>query len=384
MVHLIFLFMQPVFGTIIPLVVYCIVNLLFIVKYLSRIGPSFALLSGLAFVVFCFVVVKGMQTIPKRFLNRRAAFVLIGLFVALSLVAFWLISVQTIRVDRWSVITSFLDDLFQGKYPYDAKSNQGNPPGPFPFYFIIALPFYAFGEIGLMTLTSLVLFFLFLNKKTKDDRTFFLQTLLVLASPAMVWEIIGRSTIFVNFCLIVFYVSWLEKSVFSEERKQVLLPGLVGGLLLSTRAIAAIPVLCYLSYSLLRKKDIVNYLRICGAMAIGFCVTFVPLLLWGWESFVQNNPVLLQAGFAPAVVSLGFLFIACIGGLFLKQFNTLLRFCFVVIFCIVATSMAFSLSNVGWFDALYESKFDISYFILCIPFLIASLEAGPGRERISH
>lgn len=376
--------MQPVFGTIIPLAVYCFINLLFIVKYLPRIGPLVTLLFGLAFVVFCCVAAPGIQKIPKRFLNRRTAFVLIGLFVALSLVSFRLISVQTISVDRWSVITSFLDDLFCGKYPYDAKSFLGNPPGPFPFYFILALPFYGIGEIGLMTLTSLILFFLFLNKKTTDDRTFFLQTLLVLASPAMVWEIIVRSTIFVNFCLVVFYVSWLEKNVLSKDRKRVLLPGCVGGLLLSTRAIAAIPVLCYLSYALLRKKDFANYLRMCGAMAVGFCVTFVPLLFWGRESFIQNNPIVLQAGFTPAIVTLGFLFTSCVVGLFLKRFDGFLRFCGVVVFCIVATSMAWSLSDVGWYNALYGSKFDISYFIFCIPFLIASLDVSVARERILH
>jgi hypothetical protein len=32
----------------------------------------------------------------------------------------------------------------------------------------------------------------------------------------------------------------------------------------------------------------------------------------------------------------------------------------------------------GWYRGFYESKFDISYFIFCVPFLIASLRMQPA------
>jgi hypothetical protein len=362
------------FGTIIPLAVFCVINLLFIVKYSSRISWLPTLIFSLVYIAFCSMVIPCVRKIPNRFLARRNAFLIIGLFILASLTALWLLKPETLRVDRWGVITSFLDDLFLGKYPYDAKSNLGNPPGPFPFYYIIALPFYLVNGIGLLTLTALAVFFAFLNKKSTDDRTFFLQTILLAASPAMAWEIMVRSTIFVNFSLVILYAFWLEKSVLSKEPRRVALPGLVGGLLLSTRAIAAIPVVCYLSYALLRKKDVAGYFRMCAAMAAGFCITFVPLLFWGWDSFIRQNPIVLQASFVPPVITVCFLFISFSSGFFLKDFNGWLRFCGVLVFLIVATSMILTLFDTGWNRALFGSEFDISYFIFCIPFIIASLQ----------
>jgi hypothetical protein len=367
-----------------PLAVYCIVNLLFIVKYGSRIGPVPVLVSCIAFAVFCFVAAAFLQKLPVRFFSRRSACVLMAVVVALSLVAFWGINVHTVRVDRWSVIQSFWDDLFQGKYPYAARSNQGNPPGPFPFYFVIALPFYAIGEIGLMTLASLVFFFLFLNRKTASDRTLFLQTVLLAASPAMIWEIMVRSTIFVNFCLVVFYISWLENRVFPGQRKQVFVPGLVGGLLLSTRALAAVPILCYLSYALVRKKDFVTFVKLGSGVALGFCATFIPLLFWGTDAFMKNNPVMLQAGFVPIGITIGFVLVSCIGGLLCRSFDSCLGFCGIVIFCILAVSMGLAVLDVGWHNALFGSQFDISYFIFTIPFAIASLEDRADQEQFAH
>jgi hypothetical protein len=375
---------RRLFISVIPLVVYCAVNILFVVKYFSRIGLFPALIFSIAYVVFCSALIPAMRMIPEKFLVRRSAFLVTGFLVLASLIAFWFIKPETLRVDRWSVITSFLDNLFQGKYPYDALSSLGNPPGPFPFYFIVALPFYAMGEIGLLSLTLLVFFIVFLHKNTTDNRTFILQVLLLAFSPAMIWEILARSTIFANFCLVLFYLFWLEKKVFSRHGNLIILAGFVGGLVLSTRALAVIPVICYLSYSLLRKKDMTDFFKMCAGLAAGFVMTFAPLLLWGPDSFLGNNPIVLQSGFLPAGITAGFCIFSCIACLFLRRFSDVLLFCTVVIFCIVGTSMSISLAKTGWHNTLIESGFDISYFIFCIPFAIASIEMSKGLERTAH
>ena len=126
----------------------------------------------------------------------------------------------------WSVIKSFLDNLFAGKYPYDAISFMGNSPGPFPFYYVIALPFYLVNEIGLLTLAAIVAFCAFLNRRTADNSVFFMQTILLVASPALAWEIIARSTIFFNFSLVILYAFWLEKGVLCKSPNTRCFPAL--------------------------------------------------------------------------------------------------------------------------------------------------------------
>jgi hypothetical protein len=338
-----------------------------------RISPWHALVFSLVYIALCSAAIPGIKKIPEKFLKRRYVFFLIAAFAAVSLVAFRLINVETLRVDRWSVITTFLDNLFQGRYPYLAKSFLGNQPGPFPFYYIVALPFYLVREIGLLTLTVFLLFSAFLHKLSRDNKVVMLQTVLLVSSPAVVYEVIVRSTIFANVGLVILYVFWLEKKILSGKQKQVLLPGLIGGLLLSTRAIVAIPVLCYLSYALLREKDFTRYFKIGAAMVAGFCLTFAPLLFWGWNSFIQNNPILLQANMTPTGVTIGFLIISFFGGLFLKSFTGYLYMCGIILFCILATSMIWYVYTFGWHRSFFGSEFDISYFVFCIPFLIASL-----------
>jgi hypothetical protein len=55
------------------------------------------------------------------------------------------------------------DNYFSGEYVYFAKSNFGNPPGPMPFYYVLALPFYAVGELGYFSLLGIVVFVLLLR-----------------------------------------------------------------------------------------------------------------------------------------------------------------------------------------------------------------------------
>jgi hypothetical protein len=362
------------------MLVFCTVNMLFVVKYTSRIGGCYALVLSGAYACFCIALFLCSVRLPEKLFRRQQAFLIAGAFVLFFLAALWFIKVDTIMNDRWSVIQAFFDDLFQGKYPYLAKSNQDNQPGPFPFYFVLTFPFYLVKEIGLLTLAVFIAYFLFLNKQSAENRALLLQTVLLVTSPAIVYEIVVRSTIFVNMVLVVLYVYWLEKQVLSGERKRILVPGIVGGFLLSTRAITAIPVVCYLSYSLLRRKDTLTFVKISALMAAGFCLTFAPLLYWGRESFLQNNPIFLQSSFSPIPVTIAFVALSFAGGLFLKSFGNYLRFCGIVLFLIVAVSTVWSAASVGWHRGFYDSKFNISYFIFCLPFLIASLQ-GFSRSK---
>src|SRR5690606_4490533 len=88
---------------------------------------------------------------------------LLSSFFIVSFIVCYNLLVEKLIVDRWSVITSFCYAHFANIYPYFAKSNVGNPPGPMPFYFLLALPFYSIGELGFLSLIGVLLFFFLLK-----------------------------------------------------------------------------------------------------------------------------------------------------------------------------------------------------------------------------
>ncbi len=363
-------------GNTVTLTLLCIVNLLFIVKYASRIsgGAALALAAGYAF--FCIAVPLFAARLNVGFFKRRYAVVCSAAFTLFFLIALHFVKVDTIMNDRWSVINAFLDNLMAGTYPYLAQSNQANQPGPFPFYFVIAFPFYFIREIGVLTLAAFAALFAVFARRQADSRTLLVQTVLLVTSPALAYEVIVRSTIFANMALVVVYLFWLEKS--APQGRRLFWIGMAGGLLISTRAVAALPLACFLSYRLLKRRDVSAFAKVAGGMAVGFCLTFVPLLFWGWNAFTQKNPLVLQSAFSPMPVTAAFLAISVAGGLFVRTFEGCLRLCGVLMFSIVAVSTLLAGLECGLHTGFFESKFDISYFIFCVPFLVASVRMQPA------
>ncbi|HMD69363.1 MAG TPA: hypothetical protein VKF42_10830 [Chitinivibrionales bacterium] len=362
-------------GNTVALTLFCIVNLLFVIKYTSRINGSLALVLAAGYTLFCIAVPLFAARLNDGFFKRRYALACAAAFTLFFLVALRFIKVDTIMNDRWSVVNAFLDNLLAGVYPYLAQSNQANQPGPFPFYFVIAFPFYCIREIGALTLVAFVGLFAVFARQQTDSRTLLMQTVLLVTSPALAYEIIVRSTVFANMALVVLFLFWLE--AVAAGGKRLFWIGMAGGLLLSTRAVAALPLACYLSYGMLKRRDVSAFAKAAGGMAAGFCITFVPLLFWGWNTFTQKNPLFLQSAFSPPAATAAFLALSVAGGLFVRSFEGCLRLCGVLLFLIVAVSTLLAGLDCGWYRGFFESKFDISYFIFCVPFLVASLRMQP-------
>ena len=134
----------------ISLLLFLFVNFIFSVKYLSRVTNYYLIISILIIVIYFFLwKFRGVLDRFLPYLGKANIFILLA-FIITSVLVFNKIHVESLKVDRWSVITSFWDNYLNGKYVYFAKSNMGNPPGPMPFYFILALPFYLLGALILL------------------------------------------------------------------------------------------------------------------------------------------------------------------------------------------------------------------------------------------
>ena len=158
---------------------FLMINVLFVMKYLSRFSFQAAIVVSMIYIP----VVGITYTFYKKYIcfsRKKYIWILLGIFIIISIVALSIISKETLRVDRWRVVDSFWHSVGEGLYPYAQKNSDGNYPGPMPFYFILCYPFYFIHEMGFAPLFSVVLFLLFSYHKREEKDGFVFVSLLFL------------------------------------------------------------------------------------------------------------------------------------------------------------------------------------------------------------
>ena len=125
----------------ISIALFITINILFYFKYMYRYSFPLAILSiclyGL-FIYFSYGLYK-----KGKFVNSQIiGFIALVLVSIASGVVLHEVPKDSLRIDRWEMIQLFWDSALDGIYPYGVHSAKGNYPGPMPFYYIIAYPFY--------------------------------------------------------------------------------------------------------------------------------------------------------------------------------------------------------------------------------------------------
>ncbi len=359
-------------------VLFSLINILFAVKYFSRYTAHYLWLVIIVLLFHVVLFYKGM--VISRFVRQKDGLIsalLLILFCAGCLFIWDRFSVDSLNVDRWSVITSFWDNYFNNLYVYYAKSHLGNYPGPMPFYFILALPFYVIGELGLLSFAGIVVFYLLArNMKVKAPYPI-LFLLLVATSPFYLWEILVRSNIFLNAVLIVFSIVLFFRIGNYKSLKNQLLLGIVTGLLLSTRNVFA---LCYIILFLYAVKT--GQLAIKSAIITGmisilvFLSTFLPFAIGFWDDFFRMNPFIIQSSFLmPFEWVVIAIICSCFMFLFCKQNADVFFYSGVILFMTIMLHFAYHSINTSsvYISLIQESSIDVSYFIMCVPFFLCYL-----------
>lgn len=373
---------QEMVKTNISFAIFSLINILFSVKYFSRYTTYYLFIVAvlLLFHVFLFYKGNSLQLFSKKGTWITGLFLI--LFSVGSIFIFNKVPVETLNVDRWSVITSFWDYFFDDKYVYYAKSHRDSYPGPMPFYFILALPFYIVGELGYLSLSGVFVFFLLL-KYMKVKLTYqTIAVLLVLTSPFYLWEILVRSNIFFNAVLIAFSMVFFFKIKKYDSLRNQLLIGLVIGLLLSTRNVFALCYIILFLYALKSKKINFKSTILIGGIALFiFALTFLPFIIGFEEDFLKINPFIIQSSFLmpvewvfSAVFCAFFLFLFCQNDADVYFYSGLMLF-----FTIVLHFVYHSLETSVYEAFIEKSIIDISYFIMCIPFFLCYMLSSKKR-----
>jgi hypothetical protein len=274
------------------------VNILFSIKYFSRITDYYGILAALVLFIHALLFYKG--TILSRFIKNYTIvnISLLIIFCIFSFIVFEKIPAETLNVDRWSVITSFWDNYFNGEYVYYAQSHNNNNPGPMPFYFVLALPFYFLGEIGYFAVLGIIVFYLIMRylKVEACIQTLFL--LLLMTSPFYLYEVTVRSPLFLNASLIAFSILFFFNIKNYQSFRNQIIIGVLFGLLLSTRNIFAVCYIILFLYCLKTKKiDIISTVKIGLLVVMVFVLTFLPFVIGYSDDFTKMNPFIIQSSF---------------------------------------------------------------------------------------
>lgn len=362
---------------------YLLINGTFVYKYASRVTD----LSWLLVILYSSIIILILAKPPlllHRLLKHRWSHLAMAVITVVAGVVIWhFLPPASLRVDRWSVISSFLDRLLAGQFPYTARSHMGNQPGPFPGYFAIALPFYLIGEIGYLSVLGFLGFVWMARQHLAGGASVGMSTLLLFVSVAWWWELTVRSTLVVNMVLAMAFLLWLSNGPESRTARLIMV-GLVGGFLVSTRGIVGVIMLGGLSWFYFNTRHIERTLTLAVSIGVGFAVTLLPFVVWDPTLFAQQNPIALQAGFLPAWALPAILGVMAASGVWIK--NIFQYFCLLghALFLIVFASMLRTAAAVGWAGTIREDGFDISYFLFALPFLIVTLASGSEMDRRSE
>jgi len=358
-----------------------LVNLLFGIKYLSRYS-LYGVIAAVGIIGLQYLIVKssGLLYRFKQYLKFIDLFIL-AVFVGGAVIVFMKVPVESLNVDRWSVISSFWNNYFDGKYVYYAKSHMGNPPGPMPFYYILALPFYMLGEQGIFSLAGVVVFYLLLKKTSLAPPYRTLGLLMAVSSLFYLWEVMCRSNIFINGVLVLLSLVFFLNS--RKNNATLVISAVLTGLLLSTRNVFAIPYIIMFLYSWKAKEVTFKQLFVMGTIAIVvFALTFIPFAIGIWADFMVMNPFVVQSSFLmPFGYTLVFIAMAIVSPLLCRLREDVYFYSGLVLFLTILFYVGYQIVTTSYKTALIDSGADISYLILCTPFLVYYYIAGRSNRQ---
>lgn len=346
--------------------VYEFINLLFIYRYASRITDSYLVVFPVYFAVTGLVFFFGRK-IP---LFRIRHFYGLLLFVSAVFLFFLMRQYEpgAIRVARYSALTAWIEDLLGGEFPYLSAAK----PSSFPFTFVVAIPFYLLGDVGLLQILGFLLYgYVLYRKLPARDRSF--RIILLLLSPVFYFEVVTRSELFTNIVFILGYLFLWEINGEKLKGWSFFLYGILGGLLLATRGIVLLAYLLFFPYYFV--KNLRQGLFFGLSILMGFVLTVVPFVIWGLLmnppfDFLKAGPLVIQSSYIPPYLLVTLIVLSLGYSIFYhskkRVYQVIAGCCFLAVFL----PFCLQVKDHGFAATLLHPEFDLSYFAFCLPFLL--------------
>jgi len=363
---------RPLSTNLLIAAIYTFINTLFVWKYAPEyvsghwlVPAGYAPLLFLAILAVCRAP-AGMA--PTA--NTRRAYITI---VALLTVALFLLMRQfdpsQIEVGRYPAYEVWITRLFHGEFPYASSLN----PTSFPFLFLIMIPFYILGDLGLFQIVAFAGFAFAVYRLNRGDPLDPLKRLLLLVTaPVFLYEVVTRSEIFSNMVMLILFLILLEARHRRAGRMGMIGLGILAGLVMSTRAPVGLVYVIFFGYLILRQQ--MKYGVVLAAAVLTFLATVIPFLLWDQAYFLQYGPFAKQAAHLPTVFLIAALAGSVLLGLWARSTREAYFGAAVVLFGIVLIAFLRSVGEYGLMASVFGDQFDISYFSFAPPFLLLALD----------
>ena len=346
--------------------IYLFVNVIFCIKY-----NPFGIIHPLYFLVLYPLIVIGIYKITYTHIQKKNYFFLIlaCLILLLALFLWHYVDRWSVKVDRWSALAFWSENLKNGRFPYGTPTHLNTYASPFPVWQLFHFPFYLLGDTAYGQLFCLLIFFFLLFRwRTKINIGGIL--LLLALSPGFWWEIAVRSDLLCNMLLLfVFLTAQFYYSAFWKRHK--IFTAAIVGLFLCTKMLVTIPLFLYF---------FPRYLRFTTKEKIGFALTviicfFAPFLpfLFGEHSILNHpeyNPFFQQTRQGNVWIVAAGCILLLSAAFAWKRMRDLYFLSGLFLFALIFTvGIRIGLKN-GWNTIIFEDEFDKSYFNVCIPFFL--------------
>ena len=365
----------------IALLLYILINTLFVEKYVSRV-TSLHWIFAIAYIVgvvgFLWVI---RHYSPKCKHPFKWFLALLIIFSCIAGILQLSIDPLTLNVDRWSAIHNFLSGMFCGHYPYGQQTHLGGYGSPFPVWQILHIPFYALGNVG-MSIIIVTILFLWTLYRLYSPKVALVAGILLCISPAFWYEIAVRSDLITNIMLSALIAEWLvHKNV--KLINNVIGLAILVGLTLSTRLIAVIPLCVLYGYEFLQlswKKQSLFLLIILST----FTLTMLPFALWQGSTllFFEYNPFVLQTRQGSFLVLLIF---ACGAIGVTIWMHGRMNYRTIITGLLLTSLVVMSFVGKMWkenlWTELFSPTFDITYLSVALPFYIVYLSLSLTKKQ---
>ena len=326
----------------------------------------------IAYVFSISVLLYLFNKIRSRYPAQKIAYLLIVVLFFLFTVFLNIhIDGNSVNVDRWSAMETSISALLNNQYPYSAADHLNGRSSNLPGLIIIGLPFYYIGNIGILQSFTFLLFAFTIYKSIHNIKAKLLALILLILSISYLWEVYVKSDLISNFIIILSFISlWYLKYQNNKLEKGGLSAGIFS-FLLFTRIVSIIPMtlLLFKPFNNSSAKIKLNFVLI--SVSTMFILGFIVLYNCpDMDFFRNNNPLTLQNRQLPLFISLILIIIPFFYSKKVVSLDSLIKYS--LIFLSIPVFVSFAISNIryGYYDAIINSTYDISYFNIILPFVI--------------
>ena len=354
------------------LAIYGLINALFVYKYTSRI-TSQPWATSLLYLVMVSLFILLLFRMTESRLGVKTQNLIYFSMIAFSAILFTFVMFhfdpEKIRVGRYPAIYDWITRMFNSEFPYASRTN----PSGLPFLFVMAMPFYFLGDLGLLQIFSFLAFAVLIHLRHRQKSINRLRCLfLLVTAPIFLYEIVVRSDLCSNMIIVLLYLAIFEVLGPRAGHIALCFLGIIGGLLLSTRGIVLLIYIPVFGYFFRRQiiKDSLFFLSIF----VGFLLPLIPFLIWDWAHFINFGPFSIQLSYIPNWLLIFSIAASIYCAVTIRSLERIYSSVLFILFGVTCAAFVMTVLDHGWYQTVQRDGFDISYFCFALPFLLISLE----------